>query len=424
MLADKVFSTIKIMKNELINYVFLGKLIKHFRHQRKLKQNECCESITSVRTLYNIESGRYCSIEGVYGDLAVKLGFSFSESDFQIDSLDKYSRMIVEYFKQDRTVKEFSELCNRIAKAKRRAEGKLYIYELLDLYESYLNWFLHGDLSNRNLYYLIKKHVDYLSGNDRTIAMSFLLNYSLGFNKDTDYILYLTDVYKHSDIYANPYDIFRVEMSNDLAGVEHRYEAILKSRTEDPEWKKFSYRYCVYSVLAYASNNRYDQRGSLEYLEEIKNDAETYSKLPKHMYLQIVKRMGIRNFVLEDYEECCSLMSQVCEEDKSLLEMNYLLLFKSLELVDRTDEIIRIIASLRNDSLNLPMARNVIRYYKLKYLQRSSASELEKFLIEKLYYRMFENNTFFRDVLFNEMQQLVKETHNYKNLSLYLEKTT
>ena len=56
------------------------------------------------------------------------------------------------------------------------------------------------------------------------------------------------------------------------------------------------------------------------------------------------------------------------------------------------------------------------------YLSKNPPDELEDFLIENFYYHLFDNDTFFRDVLFEEMQNLVKQTHNYKKLTQYLEK--
>ncbi|MBR3151759.1 MAG: hypothetical protein IKF46_07255 [Erysipelotrichaceae bacterium] len=410
------------MKNGYIKYAFLGKLIRYYRVKLGLKQETICGSVTTARTLYRIESGNYCSIKNVYSELSKRIGKTFDETDCQFEQVYRFSADIIFSFKNDHTVNQFKMLRKRIRDAKRIAEGKLYIYELLDLYESYLNCHIEGDHSNKNLYYLIKDCLDFLTGTDYEIALSFLMNYSLEINRSFDDFFYFAEKCRKDGVYINNYDLFRLEMCNDIADVEHRYERVLRDKDNNPCWNSFSYRYCVYSILSFTYNNRLDQKRSLECLELIVSDNEFASKLPRYLCLQVYKRMGIRYFVLNDYLKSYELMLNVHKHDKTVLETNHLFLFKAMEILEKNAELTKIVDSICLDDLDRPLSRTIVRYYKMKYISNETEEKLEDYLVENLFYHLFDNDTFFRDILFEEMHNLVKHTHNYKKLSKYIEK--
>ena len=112
------------MKNGYIKYAFLGKLIRYYRVKLGLKQETICGSVTTARTLYQIESGNYCSIKNVYSELSKRIGKTFDETDCQFEQVYRFSADIIFSFKNDHTVNQFKMLRKRIRDAKKNCGGK------------------------------------------------------------------------------------------------------------------------------------------------------------------------------------------------------------------------------------------------------------------------------------------------------------
>ncbi len=407
------------MKNEKINYLFFGKLIKQYRQKNGLTQSELCKSLTSVKTLYRIENGEYCNLDNIYNKLASRLGYVFNEFDYQIDLLESYSRTIVDFMKNDAPVKKFSELRERVHRTKCLAVGKLYIYELLDLYDSYLHYYLDGDFSNKNLYYLLSENANYLNGSDYIVCISLLLNYSAVTFYDSFEAQQWIKKIKESNCYVTSLDRYVINMLEDCVEIENKYTSVLNNKTGLKEWNSFFYRYEVYSSLAYAKNNRRDQKGSLECLVILQADPEIVEKLPLYRRINLKKRIGIRYYMLHKYKECISELLGVHEFSKNILGANYCILIKSLEQFTDCDVIETIINDLQSVKLYSPVAKSIVGYYKLKYINKSLVSKLEEYIVERLPHSVLESEIYI-DIFNSELIDLIEKSGNHKLLLLYL----
>ncbi len=399
------------MDSDVIQYPFLGALIRFYRKRKHLKQEELALGICSVKTMQRIEKGNPFDFDSYYPLFAERLGLSVPDDEEMWYLLFEHEETIISFYSHDASARQFTYLKKKIDGELDGHEHILYWSEIMRLFREIIHFHLTGSLSDYPVISLLENCYPFLSGGLRQLALLLLFEASR-FDKTVQPIQYYCaetksiaslPLFRLNRVYR---DMLVLSPSDLLLEYHERLH-------NESGMHSCYYRYMVYDALAYAEFNTRNPSDAYAHIRTLLNDEETQRKLPDHYLLQLEKRAGIIAYTIEDYKACSDHLLTVYRRDRFLLDLNYLLLFDSMKKTGKETELKKILRSLPKNGHHYSQTKNIIDYYQKRYLKHSDEEELEDLLCDFLSLEKIISPIYI-PIIEKELVSLIKTTRNYK----------
>ena len=419
----------------------IGKLIYYYRHNRKIKLekmlynkgsyyekycvscNKCkkIEIICSAGTLYKIEAGKMIvKNDCIYHRLCENIDKTFVFDDKVYARLRKYQSLLYDnlvHFSK----KNLTNLESNIEQDLNKYENCIYVYELLLLYSNIINYILYKKLPCKNvssLYLYLKEFVCLI---DKKLILFFLFHMSNEF---------ISKEFDRKDIITMCIDYFDDELFYEIklsSIVDNNFldaYAMLEEEEKRDDLSQFQ-KFNIIKFKAFVLLNS----GSFEkcYLSlimclEILEKTSNYSDVELY---NCYRRLGIVCYILQRYDESIQFYKKVIDANLSL-GINYCLLFYSLELNSRNDEIINILSKMNFSNIMGNINEKVVLdYYREKYLHGEINKErmriLERYICDRVKPIFSMIGSMQKNVFISDLKYYVKYTGDYKYLYEVLE---
>ena len=175
------------------------------------------------------------------------------------------------------------------------------------------------------------------------------------------------------------------------------------------------YRCYVYSGLAYAEYATGNELAAVIRIRSLIKNNKDNKTIPSHIMLSLVSWLGIIYYIQKDYRSCCQELLYVYKKDSSVLGINILLLFDSMEKLDLITEEKELLRTTKEELYPTTKEKIIIAYYKNKYLNKTNKEQLEN-IICKHFTKNQGFDQLYLSVMRDELAKLIQETHNYKKM--------
>ncbi|MBQ1478243.1 MAG: hypothetical protein IIZ33_08865 [Erysipelotrichaceae bacterium] len=409
------------MAYDQIQYSFLGRLLRRKRRSLNLKQEEIADCFTgfSLRSLQRMENGYVLKNKDKYSAIS-----DFYQCPLVMDEslrieVAEFEQELKTLFSISAGVKRFRRLEHRLVSFLNVYGNLIYFSHLTRIYLAVVHSHLYGTIEDLELIDLLEEEYRYLSGDTYLFALLLIYRASmLALTKmPTEYYdrkassLLGNPVFSFDEIY---YDIGQLKVHE----TENKYQALKNS----PQMKKYFFRFHVLDGLAHSEMETKNYEKAYEHILQLINDPETEEKLPDPYLLHLHKRAGIISYVMDDYAKCYRHLIAVHLADHSVLGYNYLLLFSSMERLGKTDEMKKLIPSLKKNEFYYEQVQYIIDFYRLKYSDNPDLSEMEDLLCNQLPERKVPGKIY-HPILREEIEELVQKTHHYQKLADFIRRS-
>ncbi|MBQ1477921.1 MAG: helix-turn-helix transcriptional regulator [Erysipelotrichaceae bacterium] len=404
------------MDKDLLQYPFLGELIRFYRKQRHITQTELvslCDRTFSLKTLQRIENGKDIRNHSIYAAVAEKLGRVFAQNEDDYVDLIVIQSRLIRLFRRDASISAFMALNRDLDRLIEKHKKAIYLNELLRVFKEIVFFHLNGRFYDTSYLPVLEECCSALQGDTYNLVILYLFKASRFdlTQKPLEHYCQKTSFLAGTSLFC--FD----EIYRDMT-ILSSYEILVKygQLADEPAYTdSFSRRFRVLDGLAYAEFDTGNLSGAYKYLLLMIHDDGIQKKVPEHYRLQLVKRAGIIAYSMKYFEQCIDHLLHVYMKDPSLLELNYLFLFDALEKTGNKEQVKKIASHLSTIKHSYIQTKSVIRYYEEKYSEQPDLKKLEDILCEQLSEKQVISSIY-HPILREQLADLIRETHDYKKM--------
>lgn len=418
----------------------IGKILAYYRKQNNQKlqsflynkgkfYNENCvtcnlcknsEMICSPKTLLKIENGEESiKKECFYHRLCEKFELKFNLNHTMQFKINNYRSLLIENIVNFSKIK-LKQLGANIELELQKNSNIIYYTDILLLYLSVINYKLYRKITlddkTINLYVYL---LDVINEMDKKIILLCLFDMSYRVSLDSlnrDKIIELSMPYLDDPL------LYKIKMThissmNYIDAYEHFHDEEMKIDTLA--------NYQIFTLLQYKAFI-YFNSGNFEKSYDLLEESLRVSSIDDfsdYDVLSCYKKLAIICFVLKKYREAIKYFELNLKYENSL-GTNYVLLFYSLEVENKSDRILEIINNIKVEEIRNDLEKMLLKYYKMKYEKdfnyKENAKWLEEYITKNIVPLFDEIGLLHRRVFIHDLRKLVKITGQYKNLDTVL----
>ncbi len=403
----------------------IGKILKHYRKEKKYTRDDIFRlskiqgkelSLSTIKRVENFETSANNYNIDAYAHI---FNMHYNDDRFLYNKLDLYLSSMLNSIKNGVKLCELKQLHQKIIDFNAKNANYIYLSEISSLMISILDIYLYNkfdfdqkrinllnslldDIDDKKIkifayYYLYKTKATFKIGNTQE-NLDYIDKYTKFNFGDVFHFERIAFFFKDNllDFYNHNKNIYDKEKSNKQTNKIYLYSVIL------------DLSFCELNLENYVdAKNHIIQALNIENINEY---------IPQNIYLDTKKRLGIINYCLEQYKDAYANLLEVRENDKTLLALNYSLLFKSAEMVDKTDIILKIIDE--DNDIKLATTKTIFGYYKMKY-QNETLEKQEKYICTHLNKNDLCSAIYFH-LFILELKKLVEQTKHYQLYYTYV----
>ncbi len=403
----------------------IGLILKHYRKENKYTREDIFRlskgkekelSLSTIRRIENHESTPNRRNIDAYAHV---FNMHYCDNESLYNKLDSYLSSSLELIKNGAKINKLKKLFDEILKFNKANTQYIYLSEISNLMIMVLNIYLYNnyDFSLEKLN-LFDSLLDYINDNNvKAIAYYYLYKTRASFKfGNTQENIDCTAKY----IKVNFSEVFHFDRIDFLFkdSLLDFYNYNKKIYNEQSLIKNVNkvYFYSILSDLAFCELNLGNYGDAKNHLLQAINIEDANEYIPNNIYVDTMKRLGIINYCLKLYKDAFLNLLEARNKDKSLLALNYCLLFKSAEMIGKQDIILKIIDE--DQDIKLVMAKNIFTYYRLKY-NDGSLEKQEKYICTYLNKKDIYATLYF-ELFADELKKLVEQTKHYQLYYTYI----
>lgn len=409
------------MENIHIDYLLLGSLFKFYRENKNisrkslitiLKNNNHSNSCSYI-TLRRIEEGTPSLTTRFYTEIADALGFSLNLDPLIYCDLENHINSLCKIINNDMPISVLINKREEVFLFYECHKRDIYLSQLSRLMIMVLDMYLTDQINDFELIPVIDASINSMNSDLKLLASFALYTFSLRYYWKTtetkDYMHLGKDLlgkrlFVLHEIY---YDLFTLNTFD----LYKKYKKLNDSFNTN---NQKIYLFSILSGLACSELNLNNYVEAHQHLGEALKIDDISMLLPQHVFLNTLKRFGIINYQMKNYTECFKYLSNIYKTDKYLLDMNYILLFKSAEFTDKVSEVKELIDK-ETECFDNTQVKAAFLYFGAKFNQVTPPSVLENMICKRLKDSLFDSGIY-TSIFKKELMDLVSQTKHYKAL--------
>lgn len=405
------------MKKISLDFALLGSLLLYYRQEKGISRKDLLKlsnGYFSYATIRRIENGGYASFDNYLKEIELlDLKFSNSDNDYiELNSLIEETYSIIN---SGKCLSEYILLNKRIRKFVNTHINELYIVELAKLCIDVIEMYLSCKKTDEKIIKI--SEACFVKSSDIKVKelSSFLLfmysiNYLRSDSNYNNYINYYNNISNKQILLLNaPFYDFNTMCVLD---VFKKYNSLYENNPTNNPLDTYIFNFIKAYCYSYVENFTEAKKC----IDEITKIKDITSIVPGGSLMHFYKTKGYIQYKLANYKDGFDSLKKVYELSERSLEISYAFLFKSAELTNNTEFILKV---LKDDKTNSKIVETIFEYYKNKYINDFNDVQLSEFIIKNFSKNICNSKVccrFFLDELF----ELVDDTKQYKQYYKFL----
>lgn len=401
----------------------IGQLLAYYRRvnnisvEQMVLNNDLChdckscsyqEKICSCKTYYRIEKGYVVNDECIYRLLALNINKKYNNNDRFYENLDELnSHFYISLIKMD--TKELLNIKNNIMPLVCEYKEDIYINEILNLYLNIINLEINDEVNVNclDMYISLYDHVT-KSIND------LIIYYLYKASKRVEGIRYLLyEIINRDDLDGDIFITIKLDKIRELP----YFDAYNEMKTMLKSVKNKHHEYLIYNAIAYIQLNNHFYKECYQTLDKCKSIISN-SCFEDVYSFSLNRQFATAAYLIAKYDDVIKLLLNISDNCKKYIGIQVVLLFNSLEQVNRNNEVLPLLNNININELNDDI-KKIIIYYKNKYqnpLDKKMIILLEDYICKELLSVIVNYGTMFIEIFKKELIDLITCTKNYKCL--------
>ncbi len=382
-----------------------------------LSRKDICDKNSSITisSIQRAEDGGYVSNDRIDQILEI-YGFSLCIDRAKYFTLESYIKETCSIINSGKPLSEYAILRHKIAEFHNENIQYIFLNEISLICITTLNIYLtskaedidiidkatyiYPTLKNHHNLYLI---TSYMLNMYHSYYLSFLeyepFNYGEVILNDK---LFYLDRFYYDVINMNTFELYK------------KYNSTIDN--EKNIYKNFI-NYFANAFLNISINENEKANIMLSIVKELYSRYKDF--IPVRFLYHCFELEATLNYNLKNYEESFKYSYMVYKDYCKIMDFSYLILFRSLEKLDKIETIIEI---LKEEKHNLKkINKNILSYYENKYLKNTKKLDLQKMIFDLFNYD-YNKSYFAFNFFLEELMELCTENGSYYFLYKFIEK--
>lgn len=396
----------------------IGYLIRYYRKKSKLSMEQFIlhnnKQICSKRTLIKIEHGEILSYE-YYEAFCEKLNMSLSIFPSNTPLFNRIRSDVIESL-ITMSKNKMKELLLEIQVLLKK-KHMIYFSELLFLYQDILNYHLYDQYPEDekvNLYNYLLEIVEIL---DRKLILYFyyLISNIQPLSIDKESIAKQCKQFEEDPLFFS-YKLSNIMNHYPLFSAYHQLSEIKENHLLNT-YQILSINQMMSFCLMNANENTLAFQLMTNQIQNI-----SFDNYPNSFVSKYLVRFSIIAYRAKKYDKAIELLLYVMKIKPNAINYNYFILFHLLEITNQNEVLKQILFRSNQFSIQNAIVHKIFTYYRMKHSISSKKEELamlENYIIQN-FSKLSKNSELYKDILLEELFDMIPITKDYKALYLFL----